>query len=58
MRLVGRNPKLVAGAAEAVAAGFSDLDQTINAVAGSTVVLKYDFRVWRELASNYAQHSP
>jgi uncharacterized protein YbjT (DUF2867 family) len=54
VRLVGRNPKLVPGATEALAADISDPDQTIRAVSGSTVVyllvgLKYDFRVWREL---------
>jgi len=54
VRLVGRNPKLVQGATEAVSADISDLDQTIGAVVGSTVVhlvvgLKYDVSVWREL---------
>jgi nucleoside-diphosphate-sugar epimerase len=54
VRLVGRNPKLVQGATEAVSADISNLDQTISAVSGSTVVhllvgLKYDVSVWREL---------
>jgi nucleoside-diphosphate-sugar epimerase len=54
VRLVGRNPELVEGASEVVAADVSDLDQTIRAVAGSTVVhlvvgLKYDIGIWREL---------
>ena len=54
VRVVGRNPRLVAGATEAVAADVSDLDQTVNAVAGSTVVylvvgLKYDLKVWKAL---------
>jgi nucleoside-diphosphate-sugar epimerase len=54
VRLVGRNPKLVAGAIEAVSADISNLDQTILAVAGSDVVyllvgLQYDINVWREL---------
>lgn len=54
VRVVGRSPKLVPGAAEAVAADISDLDQTIEAVAGSKVVyllvgLKYDYRTWVEL---------
>jgi nucleoside-diphosphate-sugar epimerase len=53
-RLVGRNPRAVAGAAETVTADISDLNQTVSAVSGSTVVyllvgLKYDFKVWREL---------
>ena len=53
MRLVARNAKPVGGA-EAVAADISNLDQTIGAVSGSTVVhllvgLKYDLKVWREL---------
>ena len=53
VRLVARNPKPVEGA-EAVSADISNLDQTIAAVSGSTVVhllvgLKYDLQVWREL---------
>jgi NAD dependent epimerase/dehydratase family. len=53
VRLVGRNPKLVQGATEAVSADILDMDQTIRAVSGSTVVhlligLKYDVKVWRE----------
>jgi len=52
-RLVGRNPKPVAGGA-VFAADLADKDQTIQAVAGSTVVcllagLKYNLRVWQEL---------
>jgi nucleoside-diphosphate-sugar epimerase len=54
VRLVGRDPKLVPGTTEALSADISDLDQTIRAVSGSTVVyllvgLKYELRVWREL---------
>jgi nucleoside-diphosphate-sugar epimerase len=54
VRLVGRNPQRVEGAAEAIAADVSDLEQTIRAVAGSTVVhllvgVKYDLKVWHEL---------
>jgi nucleoside-diphosphate-sugar epimerase len=54
VRLVGRNPELVEGATEVIAADVSNLDQTIRAVAGSTVVhlvvgLKYDVKIWREL---------
>jgi len=54
VRLVGRNPRLVQGAAEAVSADLSNLDQTVSAVSGSTVLhlvvgLKYDVGVWREL---------
>jgi nucleoside-diphosphate-sugar epimerase len=54
VRLVGRNPKPVEGAAEIVKADVSDLDQTVRAVAGSDVVhllvgLNYDSSVWREL---------
>jgi nucleoside-diphosphate-sugar epimerase len=53
VRVVARNPK-PAGGAEAVSADISNLDQTIGAVSGSTVVhlvvgLKYDLKVWREL---------
>jgi nucleoside-diphosphate-sugar epimerase len=53
VRLVGRNPKLTPGATETVSADITDLDQTIRAVSGSTVVhlligLKYDANVWRE----------
>lgn len=54
IRLVSRNPKLVAGAAEAMAADFSNLDDAVRAVAGSRIAfllvgLKYDLKVWREL---------
>jgi nucleoside-diphosphate-sugar epimerase len=54
VRLVGRSPKLVQGATEVVSADISNLDQTISAVSGSTVVhllvgLKYDVGVWRDL---------
>ena len=54
VRLVGRNPKPVTGAAEVVSADLSNLDQTIAAASGSSVVyllvgLKYDIKVWREL---------
>ena len=53
-RLVGRNPKPTLGATEIVAADLTDADQTIRAVAGSSVVyllvgLKYDHRVWQEM---------
>lgn len=53
-RLVGRNAKMVPGAKEAVAADLSDPQQTMNAVAGSSVVylvvgLKYAYGVWRDL---------
>ena len=52
-RLVGRNPKALPGATEAVAADLTDREQTIRAVAGSSVVyllagLKYDHKVWQE----------
>ena len=54
VRLVGRNPKSIQGATEAVSADITNLDQTIRAVSGSTVVylligLKYDFKIWGEL---------
>lgn len=54
VRLVSRNPKLVPGAAEAVPADLSNLDDTLKAVAGSRVAflvagLKYDFKMWRDL---------
>jgi nucleoside-diphosphate-sugar epimerase len=38
VRLVGRNPKLVDGAIEAVSADISNLDQTIRAVSSSAIV--------------------
>jgi nucleoside-diphosphate-sugar epimerase len=52
-RLVGRKPRALAGG-EAYAADLSDQQQTIRAVAGSSVVyllagLKYDFGVWQQL---------
>jgi nucleoside-diphosphate-sugar epimerase len=51
-RLVGRNPSPAPGASETVAADITDQDQTIRAVAGSSVVhllvgLKYDHKIWR-----------
>jgi nucleoside-diphosphate-sugar epimerase len=54
IRLVGRNPKLVPGAAEAVAGDLSNLDDTVKAVSGSRVAyllvgLKYDIAAWRAL---------
>ncbi len=54
VRLVGRNVVPSGGAKEAVRADLSRLDDTVSAVAGSTVVylvvgLKYDLKVWREL---------
>ena len=53
-RLVGRNPKPTLGATETLAADLTDKDQTIRAVAGSSVVhllvgLKYDHKVWQEV---------
>jgi nucleoside-diphosphate-sugar epimerase len=52
-RLVGRNPRMVPGAAEVHPADLSDKEQTVQAVAGSTVVfllagLKYDRKIWAE----------
>ena len=54
IRLVSRNPKLVPGAAEAVAADLSNLDNTVKAIAGSRIAfllvgLKYDITEWRAL---------
>jgi nucleoside-diphosphate-sugar epimerase len=53
-RLVGRNPSPTTGATETVAADITDEDQTIRAVAGSSVVhllvgLKYDHKIWQEM---------
>ena len=53
-RLVGRNPKATPGATEILAADLTDKDQTIRAVAGSSVVhllvgLKYDHKLWQEV---------
>lgn len=54
VRLVRRTSKPVGGAAEAVSADLSNLDQTIAAVSGSSIVyllagLKYDAKVWNGL---------
>jgi nucleoside-diphosphate-sugar epimerase len=54
IRLVSRNPKLVPGATEAIAADLSNFDDTLKAVSGSRIVflvvgLKYDVNVWRDL---------
>ena len=53
LRLVGRNPKAMPGATETLEADLTDRDETIRAVAGSSVVhllvgLKYDHKVWQE----------
>ena len=53
-RLVDRAPRTTPGATELVVADLTDLDQTVRAVAGSSVVylvvgLKYDHAVWKEL---------
>jgi nucleoside-diphosphate-sugar epimerase len=53
-RLVGRNPHSVIGATETVSADIADQEQTIRAVAGSSVVhllvgLKYDHKLWAEM---------
>ena len=53
-RLVGRNPRPVDGAAELVSADVADREQTVRAVAGSSVVhlvvgLKYDHEIWAEM---------
>lgn len=53
-RLVGRSPKPTPGATELVAADLTDREQTIRAVAGSSIVhllvgLEYNLRVWREM---------
>ena len=53
-RLVGRNPQATSGATETLAADLTDRDQTVQAVAGSSVVhllvgLKYDRRVWQDM---------
>jgi nucleoside-diphosphate-sugar epimerase len=53
-RLVARNPHIVPGAAEIISSDLSDQDQTIRAVAGSSVVhllvgLKYDHKLWAEM---------
>src|SRR6202171_4053646 len=53
-RRVCRNPKSTPGATETFAADLTDRDQTVRAVAGSSVVhllvgLKYDRRVWQDV---------
>jgi nucleoside-diphosphate-sugar epimerase len=53
-RLVSRNPLATPGATETLAVDLTDKDQTIRAVAGSSVVhllvgLKYDRKIWQEL---------
>src|SRR5690349_9147452 len=62
VRLVGRNPKAVAGVAETVTADLSDLSQTVAAVTNSTIVyllvgLKYDAGVWRDLWPQIMQNT-
>lgn len=53
-RLVARNPRPSPGATETLAADLTDRDQTIRAVAGSSVVhllvgFKYDHKLWQEM---------
>jgi nucleoside-diphosphate-sugar epimerase len=53
VRLVSRNPSALGSGVETVAADVTDLQQTVAAVAGSSLVfllagLKYDHRVWAE----------
>lgn len=53
-RVVSRNPLPSSGATETVAADITDREQTVRAVAGSSVVhlvigLKYDHKVWQEM---------
>jgi nucleoside-diphosphate-sugar epimerase len=53
-RLVARNARPVPGAREMISADLSDKDQTIRAVAGSSIVyllvgLKYDHKLWEEM---------
>ena len=53
-RLVSRNPKVLPGATETLAADLTDRAQTIRAVSGSRVVhllagLKYDHKLWQEV---------
>jgi len=52
-RIVGRHPAATPGAAEVVSADLTDRDQTVRAIAGSSVVhllagLPYDHKVWAE----------
>lgn len=54
VRLVGRHPVLLEGAEEIVSADLADQEQTLRAVAGSSVVyllagLKYDHKLWAEM---------
>ena len=53
-RLVGRHPRSTPGATETLAADLMDQDQTIRAIAGSSLVyllvgLKYDHKLWAEM---------
>jgi nucleoside-diphosphate-sugar epimerase len=53
-RLVARHAHPVPGATEMISADFSDKDQAIRAVAGSSIVhllvgLKYDHKLWAEM---------
>src|SRR5262249_13560112 len=53
-RLVARHARAVSAGAEVISADLSDKDQTIRAVAGSSIVhllagLKYDHNFWAEM---------
>jgi len=62
IRLVGRYPKMISGAAEVVAADLSDPDATLKAISGSSVAylvagLKYDLKLWREVWPRIMQNT-
>jgi len=62
IRLVGRNPKMMSGAAEVVAADLSDREATLKAMSGSSVAylvvgLKYDLKLWREVWPRIMQNT-
>jgi nucleoside-diphosphate-sugar epimerase len=62
IRLVSRNPKMMSGAAEVVAADLSDRDATLKAISGSSVAylvagLKYDLKLWREVWPRIMQNT-
>jgi nucleoside-diphosphate-sugar epimerase len=53
LRIVGRHPHPAQGATEVLTADLSDKEQTVRAVAGSSIVyllvgLKYDHKLWAE----------
>src|SRR6266852_6093623 len=61
-RLVARNARPVPGATQMISADLSDKEQTVRALAGSSIVyllvgLKYDHKLWAEMWPRIMAHT-